>query len=228
MGGGRWKMGLLAAGWLVAVSAQGSIGWESMRQSLRVERGAAEVRTSFRFVNGGSPLKVTHISTSCGCTEARIEDRELAPGEAGELRVVFRVESRRGLQRKYIRVETDDPGRPVDELVLVVDIPETVWVAPRFVWWPGRGGSEARAVWVDALGGARIKGVRARATHPEWAAEVFSERVGGRYRVEVWPPAGGGAGSTVLAVTVEFEDGSVTSLPVFARVFGGEGKGGEP
>ena len=116
----------------------------------------------------------------------------------------------------------------MDELVLVVDIPETVWVAPRFVWWPGRGGSEARAVWVDALGGARIKGVRARATHPEWVAEVFSERVGGRYRVEVRPPAGGGAGSTVLAVTVEFEDGSVTSLPVFARVFGGEGKGGEP
>lgn len=229
---GRWAMGLgRIAGVVVALVLAGSVGhgsieWDSRRQTVRVARGVGEVRTAFRFVNRGAPVKVTHVSTSCGCTDAILEDRELGADEAGALRVVFRVESRRGVQRKYIRVETDDPGARVAELVLVVEIPDSMFVAPRFVWWEGGGSRGAKSVWVDALGDARIKSVRARATQAAWGAEPLAVREGMRYRVLVRAPEGGAPGSTVVAVTVEFADGPTMSVPIFARVFGeGEGLG---
>lgn len=209
----------LVAMWLAGSVGHGGIEWESARQTIRVRRGEAEVRTAFRFVNRGAPVKVAHISTSCGCTEARLDDRELGVGEEGALDVIFRVESRRGVQRKYIRVETDDPKGRVEELVLVVEIPESMWVAPRFVWWEGRGDGGARSIWVDALGDARLKSVRATATHGDWAAGAQAEDEGRRYRIDVRPPEAMGGGSTVVAVTVEFTDGVTISVPVFARVF---------
>lgn len=213
---------------LVGSIAQGSIQWETTRQTLRPKRGEATVRTAFRFINRGAPVRVRHISTSCGCTEAKLDDRELGSGEAGELVVVFRIESQRGVLRKYIRVETDDPSRRVEELMLVVEIPETVWVAPRFVWWEGRGERVGRSFWVDAVGDVRIKSVRATATKSEWRVGVKAERDGLRYRVDLRPPDNAPDGSTVVAISVGLKDGDTISLPVFARVFGarhdGEGR----
>ena len=205
---------------LVGAVGHGAIQWETTRQVLRPKRGEASVRAVFRFVNGDAPVRVTHISTSCGCAEARMDDRDLGPGEVGELTVMFRIESQRGVLRKYIRVETDDRPRRVDELIVVVEIPETVWVAPRFVWWEGQGQRATKSVWVDAMHDVWIKSVRAVATHPGWKVGVVTEREGMRYRVDLLPPGNIAEGSTVAAISVGLKDGDTVSLPIFARVFG--------
>lgn len=240
---GRWMMedgrglelkGRSRAGIILAVAVallagdnlgNAAIEWETMRQSVRLRQGEKEVRTTFRFVNRRTPSKITHISTSCGCTDARVEDRDLEAGEAGHLDVVFRVDSRRGVQRKYIRVETYERGGGAHELVLIVDVPEKIWLVPRFVWWESASDGSARLFHVGALSRARLKGVRATATHPGWDVEVSPD--GGGYRVQVRHPADGGAGSTVVAITADVEGEGAISLPVFARVFGeGERAGG--
>lgn len=38
---------------------------------------------------GGEVLKITGVSTSCGCTKASIDKKMLAPGESARLAVVF-------------------------------------------------------------------------------------------------------------------------------------------
>lgn len=213
---------LLAGG----VEGIAAIEWDTTRQSVRLGQGEKEVRTAFRFVNRRAPLKITHISTSCGCTDANVADRDLDVGEAGLLEVVFRVDSRRGVQRKYVRVETDEKGGGAHELVLIVDVPEKIWLVPRFVWWESATDGSPRLFHVEALSGARLKGVRATATHPGWNIEVAP--VGEGYRVQVRHPTDGGAGSTVVAITAEVEGEGAISLPVFARVFDEGERAGRP
>ena len=44
----------------------------------------------FRFTNTGrATLKITNISKTCGCTVARLEKNEYAPGETGSVQVSF-------------------------------------------------------------------------------------------------------------------------------------------
>lgn len=221
MGGHRRWWASVAVGLLVGSGiARGAIEWETTRQTVRLRQGEKEVRTAFRFVNRRAPLKIKHISTSCGCTEAKVADRDLGVDEAGQLDVVFKVDSRRGVQRKYVGVETDEGRNSIEQLVLIVDVPEKLWLAPRFVFWASAADDGVRSFWVDAVGKTRITAVRATATHPDWRTAV--QKMGGRYRVELRHPSK--EGSTVVAITAEMADEGAVSMPVFARVFGG-GKG---
>ncbi len=59
-----------------------------------------------------------------------------APGERGELEVIYRPDGQTGLQAKTLAVTTSDqPDRPVT-LTLKVDIPRLFGIFPRLVTWP--------------------------------------------------------------------------------------------
>jgi hypothetical protein len=214
----RWAWCACVALWPGASWVRAAIEWEGTTRTAVLQPGQTELRVEFGFVNRGSPVRIRNVSTSCGCTEATVSDRDLGVGERGRVEAAFRVESRRGRQRKTIRVETDDPKRPVYELVLDVEVPQVVWLAPRMVWWSGDEAG-ARSVEVRAMTAVAIRGVGARAAKPDWRVTVVPLVEGRRYAVNVEPPAGGKPGSTVVAVTVEMVDDSVMAHPVYARVF---------
>jgi hypothetical protein len=73
---------------------------------------------------GGSPLEITRVSTSCGCTTAEIEDELLLPGETTTLHVTFdpQVMYTEGLAEeeilRVIYVRSNDPDRPEVEVEL--------------------------------------------------------------------------------------------------------------
>lgn len=63
------------------------------------------VSYTFRFTNkGGADLIVSEVSTSCGCTTPHFSRKPIAPGERGEIEVLFNSENRHGSQHKSITV----------------------------------------------------------------------------------------------------------------------------
>ena len=68
--------------------------------------------------SGGDLLTISNVSASCGCTAAKPEKNELAPGESTNLTVSFNSSGRRGKQNKTIRIFSNDPQNP--EMVLTI------------------------------------------------------------------------------------------------------------
>ncbi len=67
----------------------------------------------FVLTNSGDDLlEITNVKASCGCTAARPEKNELAPGESTNLNVTFNSAGRFGKQKKLIRIESNDPDNP--------------------------------------------------------------------------------------------------------------------
>lgn len=79
-------------------------------------------KTTFFIKNSGeAPLKLTQISTSCGCTKATPSSEEIAPGEQTELSVTFDPSFHPGTVGKIIRkvyIESNDPKSKTTEITL--------------------------------------------------------------------------------------------------------------
>lgn len=81
------------------------------------------IRTETFFVmnKGDSPLKIKSISTSCGCTEAEVESKEIMPGQQTKLTVTYDPNVHPGLVGKIMRkiyIESNDPAQKEIELTL--------------------------------------------------------------------------------------------------------------
>lgn len=76
------------------------------------------VEFSFRFKNTGtSPLVVTHVAASCGCTVPEKPEQPIRPGETGFIKAKFDSQKRPGEAMKTITVTSNSkPSFP--ELVL--------------------------------------------------------------------------------------------------------------
>lgn len=73
-----------------------------------------EVRHVFVIANPvDTPLCITRVRTSCGCTAGSVEPETIAPHGEGKLEVVFKTIGRTGPQRKHIFVSTDSLQAPL-------------------------------------------------------------------------------------------------------------------
>jgi len=80
--------------------------------------------------DGQAPLHVREVRADCGCYSASMTVREVAPGATAPLAITFRTFTMAGPLTKRIRVSTDDPDRPVAELLLRVDIAAGIVLDP--------------------------------------------------------------------------------------------------
>ncbi len=74
-------------------------------------------------------LEITGLSTSCGCTTARIARQRLAPGEATDLVVIFDPQAHGGQTGTFLRqvyVRSSDPETPEAVLTLRVTVTAAV------------------------------------------------------------------------------------------------------
>lgn len=79
---------------------------------------------TFRFRNiGADVLTIGDISTTCGCMDAEVSDRELAPGESASLRFGVDLAGKDGFVFQQATVVSNDPDRPVTVLSMGVGIP---------------------------------------------------------------------------------------------------------
>ncbi len=131
----------------------------------KVEAGD-EVEHLFVFQNVGNELlSIGKVLTSCGCTAALASDREIPPGETGEIKVTLRTRGFQGAVRKGLTVESNDPENEVVRLTIGGNVLSEVSVEPRYLDWetlrPGDN-PRARKLTVRFLKGRglRLEGIR--------------------------------------------------------------------
>ena len=120
-----------------ALPAAAALKWDSLEAAVQVRAEETAANTSFKFVNAGDrPITITDIHAGCGCTIPSLAKNTYAPGERGELRILFEPRNREGLYRTSIAVATDDAA--TSTLQFVADIEPLVSFDTRFVFWkPG-------------------------------------------------------------------------------------------
>lgn len=116
-------------------SARAAIEFSANSAHLSIAALAPEAETIFQFKNTGqSPVTILHIDSGCGCTVATLAKKNYAPGESGQLRVVFTAGARMGTQSSILTVRTDATdvsGEARDiPITVTVDIPEAFVVEP--------------------------------------------------------------------------------------------------
>lgn len=68
----------------------------------------AQVEHEFRFTNtGGSPLIISNVQASCGCTSPEYSKNPILPGEEGMVKVVFNSNGQVGQQHKIVTVSSN-------------------------------------------------------------------------------------------------------------------------
>jgi hypothetical protein len=131
------RCALTALALAVALPATAALKWESMEASVKVRAEQTVAHTSYGFVNAGDkPVTITNIYAGCSCTSPRLAKNTYAPGERGEIQIVFDPRNREGLYRASITVTSDDSVTTT--LQFAADIESLVSFDTRFVYWkPG-------------------------------------------------------------------------------------------
>jgi hypothetical protein len=89
---------------------------------------------SLRLWNAGArPLRIVEVRTSCGCTEAKLENSLLRPGESTTLSATIKSRNLRGPGQVTIEVCSNDPLRPVTRLTLRFTTGEDAYVEPSVI-----------------------------------------------------------------------------------------------
>ena len=121
---------------VLAPSAWGQLRWE--RHEVRIEAKPADESASavFEFVNEGkTPITISRVTTSCGCTTAKLDQQRYEPGEHGRIEASFEFGRYTGAQLKTIRVFSDDPVQPEMHLTMRVMVPKVLDIEPFSVFW---------------------------------------------------------------------------------------------
>lgn len=88
--------------------------------------GSEPVTTVFAVRNeGGGPLQIESVTTSCGCTTAQLSADSIAPGQAADLTVTFDPQAHPGSVGKFVRfvyLRTNDPQAAEVEVQITADV----------------------------------------------------------------------------------------------------------
>jgi hypothetical protein len=122
-----WAVLVAAAALLASAAlAQGqkprAVFRETSHDFGKVKQGDV-VEHEFVFKNeGGAPLVIEKVETTCGCTAALVSDKTIAPGREGRIKTTFDTRGYAGRLSRYIYLISNDGLDPRRELSLVADI----------------------------------------------------------------------------------------------------------
>lgn len=93
--------------------------------------GAQEARHRFSFTNtGASSLEIAGVTSCCGCTARVLGKSTLAPGEHGEIEVMFTGSGLRGPVDRVVEVRSNDLYHPSHKLTFVSDVTPELYAEP--------------------------------------------------------------------------------------------------
>ncbi len=112
----------------VSLASAPHISFDRPEQDLGMVSSTEKTKTTFTVSNTGTEdLKISLITTSCGCTSAEIGSKIIAPGQSTTLTVQFDPTVHQEPKDKFKRtvfLETNDPSKPEAEVNIWVDIDE--------------------------------------------------------------------------------------------------------
>lgn len=198
----------------ICSAAHGQLAWEKTQIDLRPKPGDAQAVAQFRYENkGDTPVRITGVKSSCGCTVAKPTKEVIAPGEKGEITATFNIGGRTGLQNKMITVMTDHPAQPVANLVLSANIAQPIEMQPAFVYWQNGEAPKPKTIKVTAADGIAISKLDVSSSDPQFKVDV--KRSSPReYLVSVQPQGTSTAAQATLTISPDYPQ----KLQALARV----------
>ncbi|MFO1044302.1 MAG: DUF1573 domain-containing protein [Planctomycetaceae bacterium] len=95
------------------------------------------LRHDFPFKNVGPEiLRISDISTSCGCTAADLPQRVYEPGESGKITVTFRLPPHPDPVAHSVTLISNDPLSPEKRLIVTADPEWPVAATPEAIHFP--------------------------------------------------------------------------------------------
>lgn len=122
-GTGTMKALLLLLLSCVLAQAQ-SLKWEASEVTVKIADSQKTANAVYRFENVSDQIvEIKDVRTSCGCTAAKFEKKAYAPGDKGEISVIYKTPwGARGRQVKPLIVKTSvEPTL----LKLIVELPDS-------------------------------------------------------------------------------------------------------
>lgn len=193
----RLRYGFLLVSLLFFLACAGWFAWNRWEESKlgRLNVAASEfdfgearndqtITHAFQISNsGGGPLTLTHIRADCGCVLVDTPTPTVVP-PGGQCSVTVRLSlnQRRGIQRRQVVVESDDPSNSTAVLTLQGIAVSPVKVEPETLSLEA-GTSQVQTVQIDCSIPVQI--VRVASGHPSLQTELETIQPGNRYRVRV-------------------------------------------
>lgn len=150
---------LLALGGLVAAAEPPRIEFDQTYIDLGSFKIGATREFSFHIHNGGgSPLDITDIKATCGCTVTQLTEKQIPPGEGADLRVTYTAPNQREIAFKYLFVHSNDPDNPKVKLTVRAEVVTDLEWSPHAVKldWPVKEGYTGE-IRLTALGEKPLK-----------------------------------------------------------------------
>ncbi len=122
----KWAVLLVALALFgVAGVAAPMISVDNPIYSATVQSGSL-VSHAFVVTNtGDQTLSITNVVTSCGCTTAALDKRDLAPGESVSVTATVNTTGFQGTVTRTVSVSSNDPVNPTAVLQMVLTIAQT-------------------------------------------------------------------------------------------------------
>jgi hypothetical protein len=198
--------------WLrLSVPCAAQLQWQTRELEFSPSVDQTQLIAHFKFQNvGQSEIKITSVSTSCGCTTATLEKDTMAPGEKGEIEATFNFGKRVGFQQntiveqKTIVVESTDPESPNTSLALKVHIPAVAQVRPGFLQWALGEAPSAQEINIKILNDLPMHAVSAISSDPRILARIEETVPSKEYRVVVEPKGTNEPVTAVLKIKTDY------------------------
>lgn len=203
---------------MIASSAHGALEWESTVVQPDVSQDDNSVEAIFPFKNsGGGTIEITSIRSDCSCTVAKLEKMVYQPGESGEIKATFEFGARQGPQKKTIKVTTNESEEPTI-LVIRATIPETIDIAPRFVFWKRGEVAEPQIIRINVKQDDPINITSASSSDSKIQAILKTIEPGRTYEVTVFPQTVDRPFRSLITLKTDASLGTARSYTVHAVV----------
>jgi hypothetical protein len=198
-------------------AAHADLSWDKPVQEFHMVPEDKAVTAHFTFKNtGNEPVTIKRVTTSCGCTSAKMTKATYAPGEAGDIEVKFTFGFRRGAQRKLVSVMSAD--KQEWRLDLRCWILEPLSVSPGLVYWKSGTEAESKVVKLTASKGQPINIKSVKSTSPKFKTALAEVRPGQEYTLTVTPADTAESASAELVIETDTPQATPRSYKVFARI----------
>lgn len=154
--------------------ARAQLRWESRSLEFHPSFADTKVTAEFHFTNiGQKPVRITDVTTSCGCTTAMLDKRHVyVPGEKGTITALFDIGGRNEPQKETLFVKTTDPKEPELVLQFTVAIPKLLDIDNIFLNW-GRGEElKPKVVNIKILGDYPVHHLDVSSSNPNMTTEI--------------------------------------------------------
>ena len=198
-------------------AAQADLTWDKPVQEFHMIPEDKAVTAHFTFKNTGSEtVTIKRVTTSCGCTTAKLTKATYAPGETGDIEVHFSFGIRRGAQRKIVSVMSAD--KEEWHLDLRCWIHEPLTVSPALVYWKSGTDAESKVVKLTAARGQPINVKSIKSSSPKFKTSLAEVKPGQEYALTVTPTDTAESASAELVIETDTPEATPRSYKVFARI----------